>query len=89
MVFHAVYLWSIFHLFTGHEAVVKALISAGEADLQIMDLKNQTPLHKACAFKRQECVAALLDAGAPVNVEDADGHCPLYYASANGAFELI
>ena len=43
--------------------------------------KGETPLHRAAAFGQDETIQMLIDAGAKVNVKDANGDTPLSWAS--------
>ena len=48
---------------------------------------EQTPLHLACELNANECVGALLSAGATVGVEDGQLRTPLLLACESRAFE--
>ncbi len=43
--------------------------------------RGETPLHRAAAFCDQEAIQMLLDAGATLDVRDANGDSPLTWAS--------
>jgi len=43
--------------------------------------KGETPLHRAAAFGNEEDIRLLLDAGAAVDAQDANGDTPLSWAS--------
>lgn len=43
--------------------------------------RSETPLHRAAAFASEESIQLLLDAGAKVDVKDANGDSPLTWAS--------
>ena len=43
--------------------------------------KGETPLHRAAAFGTEETIKLLLDAGAKLDVKDANGDSPLSWAS--------
>ena len=43
--------------------------------------KGETPLHRAAAFGTEETIQLLLDAGAVINAQDANGESPLSWAS--------
>ncbi len=43
--------------------------------------KGETPLHRAAAFGTEDTIRLLLDAGAKVDAQDADGNSPLGWAS--------
>lgn len=48
-----------------------------------------TPLHLACYFGKLDMVAILLQAKAPINTRDINGHTPLYIATQNNYIEII
>lgn len=50
-------------------------------DLNTGYLHNKTPLHRAAEQNNFRMVAALLDAGALINLEDNNGYTPLYIAT--------
>ncbi len=56
---------------------VRILLEHG-ADPKIQDFNAIAPLHKAVADGGDECVAVLLDAGAPVDVIDEGGSPPIH-----------
>jgi ankyrin repeat protein len=43
--------------------------------------RGETPLHRAAAFGDEEAIQLLLDAGATIDVKDANGDSPLSWAS--------
>ena len=43
--------------------------------------RQETPLHRAAAFASEETIELLLDAGAKIDVKDANGDSPLTWAS--------
>jgi uncharacterized protein len=43
--------------------------------------RGETPLHRAAAFGSEEAIQLLLDAGAKIDVKDANGDSPLSWAS--------
>ncbi len=43
--------------------------------------KGETPLHRAAAFGTEDTIRLLLDAGAIIDAQDADGNSPLGWAS--------
>ena len=83
----------------GHIKVVRALIEAN-ANLDAINKCGETALHAALRMSSQsvladgkahdECVAALISAGANVNLADRDmGISPLFVASAEGQVGLV
>lgn len=51
----------------GHEEVVKTLVREGDAEIEVFDARNQTPMHYAVNNKKLEIVKLLLELGADVN----------------------
>ena len=52
-----------------------------DANIDVLDLKGQTPLHMACAAGNLLLVAILLDAGADRTIKNKLGHTPQEAAS--------
>ncbi len=51
----------------GHEEIVEILIREGNAEIEVFDARNQTPMHYAVNNKKLEIVKLLLELGADVN----------------------
>jgi hypothetical protein len=77
-----------------HDLVLKVLLGSGanpncatkpgiETGSFMRDCrtKGETPLHRAAAFGTEDTIRLLLDAGARINAQDADGNSPLGWAS--------
>lgn len=77
-----------------HDLVVKVLLAAGANPnaatkpgvetggfMRDCRTKGETPLHRAAAFGAEDTVQLLLDAGAKVDVLDANGDSPLSWGS--------
>ncbi|XP_064409268.1 ankyrin repeat domain-containing protein 53 [Latimeria chalumnae] len=47
------------------------------AKINVQNSDRQTPLHKAASEGLQDCVAALVEAGADVSIKDTSGHTPI------------
>eukprot|EP00210_Caulerpa_lentillifera_P001971 g1891.t1 len=67
------------------QAVVNELISSN-ADVNILTVSNETPLHYTPAFDRYQITQDLIKAGADVNKQDIEKETPLHEAVAYGAF---
>ena len=78
----------------GHDLVVRVLLANGAdpnrttipgvetgAFMRDCRTRGETPLHRAAAFASEETVQLLLDAGARVDVKDANGDSPLTWGS--------
>ncbi|XP_015790666.1 rabankyrin-5-like [Tetranychus urticae] len=59
----------------------------GKGDEEAHD--GQTPLHMACAWGLENVVQTLLEFGASVNIQDADGKTPLHIAIFNQHSTII
>jgi len=66
----------------GHYETVKNLL-AYKANVQEVDTKDETPLHKACTTGHPDIVGALLDAGADVQRKDNMDNIPLNFLACD------
>lgn len=77
-----------------HEQVVRVLLAAGadpaartrrgaETGCFMRDVRTrgETPLHRAAAYGTPAAIRLLIDAGAPLDLRDANGDTPLSWAS--------
>jgi uncharacterized protein len=77
-----------------HDLVIKVLLAAGANPncatkesvetggfMRDCRTKGETPLHRAAAFGTEETIQLLLDAGATLDVKDANADSPLTWAS--------
>lgn len=60
---------------------------SGEGDEEAFD--GQTPLHLACTWGLERVVEALIEHGADLNVQDAEGKTPIQVAIVNQNFNVI
>ncbi len=65
------------------------IVLGANLDWQDEENYNWTPLHVAAGYGRVEIARMLIDAGANVNVQDADGLTPLHVAALNGRVEIV
>ncbi len=77
----------------GHDGVVRALIKAG-APLDHINNIQWTAVIEAIVLgdggkRHQNCLKALIDAGADVNIPDGNGVTPLSLARAKGYTEMV
>ncbi len=68
--------------------IIQWLLDRG-ANLNVRDDYEQTPLHLATRYERDEVAKALLDRGANLNVQDDFGFTPLHYAARNCNYEIV
>ncbi|TFK18241.1 ankyrin [Coprinopsis marcescibilis] len=68
----------------GVNAIVDLLLSHPDTDARVCDLQGQNSLMKAASWGNVGCVARLLVAGVPVNVEDINGETALVEAAGRG-----
>ena len=50
------------------------------ANVNALDSRYHTPLFRACEMGHTEVVVTLLNAGASVDIVDADGRAPLHWS---------
>jgi ankyrin repeat protein len=67
-----------------HEGIMQILLNAAGVEVDARRRNGQTALHYASRLSNQQCVAALLDAGADPMLGDEDGYTPLVEALGNG-----
>ncbi|GIL79941.1 hypothetical protein Vretifemale_9185, partial [Volvox reticuliferus] len=75
----------------GHVEIVEMLLALTEGAMQV-DIPNAagvTPLRVSAAQGHSQVVAALLWAGANVELADKDGFTPLYVAAARNQLEVV
>jgi serine/threonine protein kinase len=72
----------------GHEAVAKALITAG-ADLHATGVNGYTPLHCAVFGAHTTAVEILIAAGADLQATDESGRTPLHYAASKEMATIV
>lgn len=65
------------------------LLASMRATVDAKDAKQKTPLHYACSSNKRECVKMLLDVGADVNGQSADGTTPRDAAQERGHTDLV
>jgi len=73
----------------GHLDAARLLIDTGKADLESVDIMNRTPLFKAAKSGQVDLVNLLLDRGAQLCRQDADGETALWPAIRWGRTEVV
>lgn len=61
----------------------------GNSSVKLKDTRNRTPLHIAAIHGHVDCAKYLLEQGAELNCQDADGRTPLICAASNGQSQII
>ncbi|OTA62887.1 ankyrin, partial [Hypoxylon sp. EC38] len=64
------------------------LLSQG-ANVNLCDYSNQTALHCATGYNREDMVEILLEKKANVNMLDDEKQAPLHYASGHGNSQIV
>jgi hypothetical protein len=68
---------------------VREFLSAGvDVNIQDKDTGN-SPIHSAASYNQMEMMLFLIENGADVNLEDADGDTPILLAETRETFELL
>lgn len=76
--------------FFGTPATVAALLAAGADPASVAgNASCVTPLHSALAHRDRDITALLLEAGAPVNAQQAGGYTALHSAAMHGDVGLV
>lgn len=71
----------------GELELVAHLVDSGLASVQARNELNSTAVHKAASYGFAPIVEWLLDHGAPLNDQDAQGNTPLHLAAANDMWD--
>jgi hypothetical protein len=56
---------------------------------RLKDSAARFPMHVAAAFGASQCMATMLEAGAPPGLQDADGRGAIHYAAAGGSGDCV
>lgn len=73
----------------GKPDVVKALLSAGDVNVNITDGQGNTPLIEAARFGHNEIVRTLIARGAALEGKNLSGDTALSLATTNGHDEVV
>lgn len=72
---------------SNYSTVIAALLEAG-ANVDILDERGHTPLHRACNFGDTRIVQQLLEAGADTGKVDRNGWPPARHAAMAGQYHI-
>lgn len=73
----------------GKADVMRALLSAGDADVNVRDERGNTPLIEAARFGYDDTARALLERGANFQLKNRDGQTALALAAQNGHADVV
>ena len=73
---------------SGHSEVLEALIKAG-ADVNLLNLSQESPLHQAAMQDKLECIRILVESGANVEQKGPEGKPPLHFAAKSASPEAL
>lgn len=71
---------------SGH--MVDLLVKHG-AKLEVKDVEEETPVHTACEFQREEVLVALVRAGARIDPSNDKDRGPIHLAAARGDAQIV
>lgn len=73
------------HLRAVHLECIRKLVVIGKEDVNATEkITGNTMLHYACLAGQHDTVKLLIDLGASVNIQNAEGRVPLHYAAIQG-----
>ena len=78
----------ILHEALGRDLDVQLLLSLG-ADVNVLDHRGDSPLHKASRYKKLDAIKLLVNRDADVNVRDKSYSTPLHEASGSGNLDVM
>lgn len=73
----------------GRNEVVKILLAKDPELVNIVDNRDNTPLHWAAMKDKTDTVKLLMENGANIEAKDMDGWTPLHYAAAFSSVETV
>lgn len=73
---------------TGDIEAIKGLLARG-ADPAVMNVDSNGALWFACFANSEACLAALIDAGAPLDSQNVNGATALIYCASAGKAQLV
>lgn len=68
---------------------IMELLLALKPNINVVNTKNQTPLHYAVLYNRYDNVESLIKLGAELKIRDINGNTAIFYAIKNGNLPLI
>ncbi len=70
-------------------ALIKSMLQKNNRFLSIRTILDATPLHVAVTAGNPQCISALINAGADVNIANKQGRTPLHIAATTGNLAII
>ena len=71
-----------------HIVTVEKIACHMDNNIDIKNIRNQTPLHIACIKNNLEAAIILLNYHAYINSQDSDEKTPIYHATENNSFDI-
>ncbi|MCF7800056.1 ankyrin repeat domain-containing protein [Candidatus Babeliales bacterium] len=74
---------------TGTVESLRLLLINNNADINVVNIDGDSPLHLATAFENKECLIELLNQGANIEAKNSEGETPLHLAVKNRSNECV